>query len=129
VYGPLRPGQSDQSGAAVARPRSAVLAGYPLQVRRLRLVQHSHNATFRVATIDGHHYALRTSGQGFHTREEVTSEMLWLMTLRRDTSLEVPEPIPTRAGDLVMVAQAPGESEPRLCAPALGTNHCPHLSR
>ncbi len=91
------------------------LANYPVQVRRLRLVQHSHNTTFRVDAVDGTHYALRISRPGFHTRDEVTSELRWQLALRRDTALEVPEPIPTRGGDLVLTAQAPGVPEPRLC--------------
>lgn len=92
------------------------LANYTVQARRLWLVQHSYNTTFRVEATDGTHYALRISHPGFHTRAEVTSEMLWLLALRRGVSLEVPEPVPTRGGDLVTVAHAPGVPEPRLCA-------------
>jgi Ser/Thr protein kinase RdoA (MazF antagonist) len=45
----------------------------------------------------------------------VASEALWLASIRRHTSLSVPEPVPATDGSMVTVAEAYGLPEPRLC--------------
>ena len=50
------------------------------------------------------------------TPAQVLSELRWLAALRRDTELGVPEPVPTRSGDLLAIAATPGVPEPRVCA-------------
>jgi Ser/Thr protein kinase RdoA (MazF antagonist) len=72
------------------------------------------NATFRVEAPDGR-CVLRVQA-GARRAEEVRSEMQWLAALRRDTSLSVPEPVPTRDGELLTVATVEGVPEPRICA-------------
>jgi Ser/Thr protein kinase RdoA (MazF antagonist) len=42
--------------------------------------------------------------------------MEWLAALNRDTSLVVPEPVPTRDGELLTVVEVEGVPEPRICA-------------
>jgi Ser/Thr protein kinase RdoA (MazF antagonist) len=50
------------------------------------------------------------------TGEAVRSEMMWLAALRRETELVVPEPIPTRDGNLLTVTGVTEIPEPRICA-------------
>jgi Ser/Thr protein kinase RdoA (MazF antagonist) len=45
----------------------------------------------------------------------IESELAWLVALRRDTGLSVPEPVPTRAGTLLTTTGVPEVPEPRLC--------------
>jgi Ser/Thr protein kinase RdoA (MazF antagonist) len=101
-HGPRRLG-------ALAR---AALAEWGLERARLRLLRNVYNTTFRVDD----RYVLRIQRPGQHDAAAVRSEMLWLAALRRDTELVVPEPVPTRRGELVVVAAAEGVAEPRACA-------------
>jgi Ser/Thr protein kinase RdoA (MazF antagonist) len=45
----------------------------------------------------------------------IRSELLWLLALRHEAGLVVPEPVPTRDGALVTTASTPGVPEPRDC--------------
>jgi Ser/Thr protein kinase RdoA (MazF antagonist) len=90
----------------------AALAEWGLGRARLRLLRNVYNTTFRVDD----RYVLRIQWPGRHDAAAVRSEMLWLAALRRDTALVVPEPVPTRRGELVVVAAAEGVPEPRACA-------------
>jgi Ser/Thr protein kinase RdoA (MazF antagonist) len=45
----------------------------------------------------------------------IQSELLWLLALRREMGLVVPEPVPTRDGRLVTIASTAGVPEPRQC--------------
>lgn len=83
------------------------LAAYDLPTARLILLKHRHNTTFRVDTVDGQRYVLRIHRAGTPTIESVGAEVAWLVALRRDTALEVPEPVATRAGPQLTLAAAP----------------------
>jgi Ser/Thr protein kinase RdoA (MazF antagonist) len=97
------------------RLAATALAQYALPPVRLTVLNHAENATFRAKDPTGKCYILRISRPGQHTLEEVRSEMIWLAALRRDTSLGVPEPVATRAGDLAVVVGSPGVPEDRIC--------------
>lgn len=92
-----------------------VLEGYPVPVARLRLIAHLWNTTFRVFTEAGEQYVLRINHPGQQSVAAVRSEMLWLAALRKETLLQVPEPVPNREQSLVSVVSHPGVPEPRLC--------------
>ena len=108
--------------ARLRRLADAALIAYGVRPTRLTALAHEENTTFRVETSDGEQYALRihrASGTPLHPQhgpEEVRSELAWLAALRRDTDLVVPEPVPTLAGDLIVVAATEGVPEPRVCA-------------
>jgi Ser/Thr protein kinase RdoA (MazF antagonist) len=91
------------------------LAAYGLEAARIALLAVGFtNATFRVEAPGGP-CVLRVQG-GARRAEEVRSEMQWLAALGRDTALGVPEPVPTRDGELLTVAATEGVPEPRICA-------------
>jgi len=105
--------------AQIARFRQlaeVALATYDLPPVRLTLLAHLYNTTFRVDTASGQRYMLRIHRSGTPTVESVGAEMAWLAALRRDTRLEVPAPVPTRAGALLTVAATPGVPRPHICA-------------
>jgi len=91
------------------------LAAYDLPPWRLALLSHFSNTTFRVDTATGQRYVLRIHRTGTPTVETVGAELAWLAALRRDTPLEVPAPVPTRAGPLLTVASTPGVPRPHIC--------------
>ena len=109
------------------------LKQYDLDVTRLRLVTNDFNGIFRVDTHSGDKYILRvTLPEGGHDLDHVAAEMDWLAALARDTHLSVPRPVPTMDGALVVMAQAPGVPQPRLCAIfswVPGTNLARHISQ
>jgi len=92
------------------------LQAYPLQIKTVRLIQHSYNAIFRVDTVDGEKFVIRVNVPNVRTRENILAEMTWLAALGRDTSLGIPVPRANRDGELVTTATAPGIPEPRHCA-------------
>jgi Ser/Thr protein kinase RdoA (MazF antagonist) len=98
------------------RLAAAALAEYDLPGARLDPLVHAFNTTFKVTDAGGNRYALRITRPGKSTLAEVRSELAWLEALRRDTDLVVPEPVPTREGELLTVATAPGVPEGRICA-------------
>ena len=97
------------------RLAGVALAGYDLPPARLTLLAHLFNTTFRVDTAGGERYMLRIHRAGRATPDGVGAEMAWLAALRRDTSLEVPAPVPVRTGALLTVAATPGVPRPHLC--------------
>lgn len=91
------------------------LAHYELPPVRLTLLRHRFNTTFRVDTARGERYVLRINRSGMPVTETVGSELTWLAALRRDTNLEVPEPVPTRDGSLLTIAAVSGLLPPHIC--------------
>jgi Ser/Thr protein kinase RdoA (MazF antagonist) len=91
------------------------LTAYDLPSARLTLLAHLFNTTFRVDTATGQRYVLRIHRAGTPTVESVGAELAWLAALRRDTTLEVPAPVPTRTGALLTLAAAPGVPQPHIC--------------
>ena len=91
------------------------LAAYDVGEFRLTALPHSENTNFRVDLDTGERYALRIHRAGLRTEEAVRSEMMWLAALRQETDLVVPEPIATRDGNLLTVADIEEIPEPRIC--------------
>jgi len=97
--------------ARLKRLAAAALAEYNLPSARLAL-QHDLPGNRR----GGNRYALRITRPGKCSVAEVQSELAWLVALHRDTSVVVPDRVPTRAGALLTLVDAPGVPEPRICA-------------
>jgi Ser/Thr protein kinase RdoA (MazF antagonist) len=91
------------------------LDAYGLGGAQLRLLAHSENTTFRVTTADGAVRMLRINRPDRHSQAQIRSELDWLAALRRSTELYVPGPLPAQDGDLLVVAEAPGVPQPRVC--------------
>lgn len=73
---------------------------YPIEVRRLRLLNHDYNTTFRVDTADHRRFALRLNMNERKTTANLDAEMAWLHALDADTDVVVPAPLTTRDGRL-----------------------------
>lgn len=82
------------------RVAQEALANWPLEVRRLWLINHDYNTTFGVQTEPGARYALRINVNSRRTPQELNAEAQWLLALARDTPITVPTPQLTRDGAL-----------------------------
>src|SRR5437870_10277118 len=91
------------------------LGEYDLAVKRVRPVANGLNTLFRVETEAGETYALRISHPTWRTDEDLTSELLWLEALARDTEIGAPVPVRSRRGDPMTWAAAEGVPERRRC--------------
>jgi Ser/Thr protein kinase RdoA (MazF antagonist) len=74
------------------------LADYDIEARRVRLVAHEYNTTFRVDTVDGRRFALRVNVNSVKEQAHLDAELAWLTSLRDETDIPVPAPVPTRLG-------------------------------
>ena len=93
------------------------MADYDLALRRVRLITNGFNGIFRVDTEDGGKYVLRVCRptETENGLPQLRSEMLWLAALRRDTDLQVPEPLATRSGGYVTTKLVTVVPEARHC--------------
>jgi Ser/Thr protein kinase RdoA (MazF antagonist) len=69
-----------------------VLSHWPIEVRRLRLVYHGFNCTFRVDATDGRTFSLRLSVSSRKSAEALRAEMAWLDALAAESEVRVPVP-------------------------------------
>jgi Ser/Thr protein kinase RdoA (MazF antagonist) len=58
---------------------------------------------------------LRINRPSVHTAQTIESEMAWLTALRRDTDLDVPEPVRSHDGPFVVVVEDAGVPVPHAC--------------
>ena len=72
-----------------------------------RLINHSENQTFLVDTPGQGAFTLRVHRTGYHSLASIDSELAWLMALRRDTDLAIPQPVPGRDGQLLQRFDTP----------------------
>jgi Ser/Thr protein kinase RdoA (MazF antagonist) len=105
------------------------LSAYDLGDIRLTPLMHFFNTTFRVDAFsqsqetirngqtecERERYVIRIHRPGSQDTSTIQSELLWLLALRREAGLVVPEPVPTREGVLVASASTPGVPEERQC--------------
>ena len=81
------------------------LREYDVRPERIILLHHWTNTVFSVDTDKGR-YALRICQPlGADEIRFVRSELLWLVALKEQTGLEVPEPISTQGNDLLTIVQ------------------------
>jgi Ser/Thr protein kinase RdoA (MazF antagonist) len=120
----MRPFAELTRGGQVRRLKQlaeTALTAYDLGDIHLTPLAHFFNTTFRIDSRPHaedsavQRYVMRIHRPGPQNAQIIQSELLWLQTLRRDTSLPVPIPVPTRTGDLVTCVSSPGVAEPRLC--------------
>jgi Ser/Thr protein kinase RdoA (MazF antagonist) len=91
------------------------LSHYDLKVQAFHTLLHLENTTFRVEGDRDRQFTLRINRPSHRTEAQVRSEVAWLSSIRRDTELAVPEPVPNAGGDMVTRAAAPGVPEERIC--------------
>lgn len=97
--------------AALAR---AALPAWGLEGARLALAKYRENAVFRVDAPDGRRFALRVHRPGYRSDAAIRSEVAWMRALA-EAGESVPSVQTTRAGDVLVHAEAPGVPEPRQC--------------
>ena len=100
------------------RVAGRVLELYDLDVVLMRALPDATNAVFRLDCAGGSRYAMRVGAgpPAGHSAAEMGSEMEWLHALSTIDSPQVPHPVATRTGDLVVTGSAPGVPYTPPCA-------------
>ena len=89
--------------------------GLPLD-SGIELVNYSENITYEVSNSHtGERFALRVHRPGYHTLQNIESELTWMMALSRQARVYTPEPVLAPDGKLVHTAGAPGVPQDRYC--------------
>lgn len=86
----------------------AALEGYDFEVAQLNFLADHTNTLFKVVTTSGEKYALRIYSDGETTIKENRAEIFWLNRLKRDTDLNITEPIQRKDGSFVAQITLPG---------------------
>ncbi|WP_052702757.1 phosphotransferase enzyme family protein [Paenibacillus beijingensis] len=81
---------------------------YPVSSRStIRLLNYSENATYLIEdTETGDRAILRINRPGYHIKEELEAELIWMEAIRSHSSIVVPEPITGSNGELVQLVSA-----------------------
>src|SRR5581483_11640378 len=83
---------------------------WPLECVRLEALKVRENAVYAVYTADHRRAVLRVHRPGYHSDAALLSELTWMNALAA-SGIEVPQPIPSRAGnafELIHFASVPG---------------------
>lgn len=97
------------------RLAEVALAAYGLAEARYRLVKYEDNAVYQVTGVRGERFVLRLTVTDDESQTALLSWLHWLLALRRDTALVVPEPIPAADGALVIPISVAGLPSARCC--------------
>lgn len=79
---------------------------------KVRMINLSENATYRIDTPDGRRFAMRVHRAGYHSRNAIASELAWIEALRGGSPVITPMPVPGADGELIQTVSVPG-MEPR----------------
>lgn len=106
--------QLDDAGQAQAMGvlATAALEQWSLQGSKVELIKYRENAVFKIVTADGTRYALRIHRYGYHSDEELRSELQWLVALD-EAGIAVPEALPTITGEFFTHVKVDPVPEPR----------------
>ena len=105
---PLGPGGDSDRQAKVERLARKALAAYAMEDARLIPLPGRENTIYQVREA-GERFTLRICDPD-RDRKGLMRELLWLMALRRDTNLIVPEPLMAMDGEILRTVAAPGVS-------------------
>ena len=92
------------------------LEAYDLHVERVEFLTIETNTMFQIRSTDGERFVLRIYSDEETTLRENQAEMFWLNALKRDTDLNVTEPIARRDGEYITKVCVPGVPDERRCA-------------
>jgi Ser/Thr protein kinase RdoA (MazF antagonist) len=94
--------------AAIDRLAGSALAAYGLDpASRVQLINVSENWTYRIDDPAGRAYALRVHRPGYHSAEEIASELEWIDALREDGTVQTAHAVPGLSGDRVCQVSTP----------------------
>ncbi len=93
------------------------LAAYDLPAdARVARINYSENVTYRVdAPSSDRKWALRVHREGYHTRQGIASELIWIKALRDEAGVPTPIAVAGRDGELIQTAIAEGVPRRRHC--------------
>lgn len=81
-----------------------------------RMLNHSENTTYLVQSPHSDiRRILRVNRPGYHTKDALEDELVWLKAILRDSEIETAEPIPGKNGSYVQTAAHLGVPESRYC--------------
>jgi Ser/Thr protein kinase RdoA (MazF antagonist) len=81
----------------------------------VRLINVSENATFLVTAPGAEPCILRVHRLGYHTEQEIESELAWMDALRAEAGVRTPRVLPAADGRRVVTVAEPGSGERRHC--------------
>jgi Ser/Thr protein kinase RdoA (MazF antagonist) len=115
VDGPSRPFSQLSPEAQAARLQQlawAAVERWPLQCVRLEPIKVRENAVYAIHTADNRRAVLRLHRLGYHSDASLRSELSWMQALET-AGMEVPKPIPSRAGNAFERVSCPELPEAR----------------
>ncbi len=80
----------------------------------IELIKYRENAVFKITAVNGKQFALRQHRPGYHTKEALQSELLWMQSLN-DWNIFAPTPVPTINGEVICSVSIQSIPEPRHC--------------
>ncbi len=98
--------------AALKQFSETALSHWSLEGSQLSLIKYRENAVFEVLTSEQKRYALRIHRYGYHSDEELDSELCWMKALQ-EADIDVPNVVPTVDGNLFVLLNAGDVPEPR----------------
>jgi Ser/Thr protein kinase RdoA (MazF antagonist) len=96
----------NEQEARLAAAGHDMLQAWNISDATLELIKHRENAVFKVEK-EGFRAALRMHRHGYHSDDELRSELQWMQALAA-AGIKVPEVIPTASGDLFTDYEAAG---------------------
>jgi Ser/Thr protein kinase RdoA (MazF antagonist) len=81
----------------------------------IELLNVSENATFLVTDPDSGPSVLRVHRLGYHTEDEIASELTWMDALRAEAGIRTPQVLSATAGRRIVSAAEPGGAIARHC--------------
>ncbi|KAA3627167.1 MAG: aminoglycoside phosphotransferase [Proteobacteria bacterium] len=108
---------SDIATDAIAREAAGLVAHYGFsETTTVKLLSESENKIFLVndpERPEKHVMRVNSGRLSYHTPRQIESELKWLIALRHDTDIAVPEVLHARDGSLVQTIGAPDMDKPR----------------
>ncbi|MEM6583386.1 MAG: phosphotransferase [Pseudomonadota bacterium] len=106
--------QLDDAGqaACMAALGEIALTRWGISEAKLDLIKYRENAVFRAQLPDATCYALRIHRAGYHSDDELRSELQWMAALA-ESGIEVPTLVPSQDGEPFQVVQGGDVPEPR----------------
>jgi Ser/Thr protein kinase RdoA (MazF antagonist) len=91
------------------------LDDYDLKVKWVKFLTIETNTMFKVLSEEGERFVLRIYSDEETTLSENQTELFWLEALKRDTDLNITEPVARRDGEFITIVTAPGVPGEKRC--------------